>query len=87
MYATHRLMVIYTYAKYGKPMSNKKMYGQDTNLHRQTDRETDGQTDRQSNSYIPPWTSFMGGIIRYNAHNPQHTCKSPTGHRIKETKG
>ena len=24
--------------------------------------KTDGRTDRQSDSYIPPWTLFMGGI-------------------------
>ena len=56
--------------------TKKGMGRPDTNLHRQTDRETDGQTDRQSDSYIPPWTSFKGGIIRYNAHIPQHTCRA-----------
>jgi hypothetical protein len=27
------------------------------------DRRTDRQTDRQANSYIPPQTMFVGGII------------------------
>ena len=59
MYATHRLMVIHPCAKYGKPMSNhKKVMGRKRIC---TDRRTD--TDRQSDSYIPPWTSFAGGII------------------------
>ena len=41
---THCLMVIHTCAKYGKPMSNQKSFGPDTNLHRQTDRQTDRAT-------------------------------------------
>ena len=50
MYLSHLLMVINSFAKYGKPMSNQKSYGPDTILQRQTDR----QTDRESDSYIPP---------------------------------
>ena len=61
LYATHRLMVIHPCVIYRKPMSNQiKSYGPEMNLHR--------QTDRQSDSYIPPWTSFTGGIIRLIAH-------------------
>ena len=61
LFATHRLMVIHPCAKYRKPMSNQiKSYGPETNLHR--------QTDTQSDSYIPSWTSFTGGIIRLIAH-------------------
>ena len=60
MYATHHLMVIHPCAKYGKPMSNhKKVIGR-TRIC--TGRRTDRQTYRQSDSYIPPWTSFAGGI-------------------------
>ena len=33
MYATHPLMVIDTYAKYGKPMSNKKIVKARTQKH------------------------------------------------------
>ena len=51
MYATHRLMVIHSCVKYGKPMSNpKKSYRPNTNLHTQTDTQTDGQTDRQTDT-------------------------------------
>ena len=54
MYATHRLMVIHSCVKYGKPMSNqKKSYRPDTNLHRQTDIQTDGQTERHTDRVIP----------------------------------
>ena len=38
-----------------------KSYGPNTNLHRQTNRQTDRQTD--SDSYIPPRTLFVGGMI------------------------
>ena len=61
MYATHRLMVIHPYAKYGKPMSNHKKVMGRTGIC--TDRRTDGRMDRQTDSYIPPWTLFPGGII------------------------
>ena len=69
MFATHRLMVIHPCAKYGKPMSNhKKVMGRtrictEGRTDRRTDRRT--QTDRQSDFYIPPWTSFAGGIINW----------------------
>ena len=43
MYATHRLMVIYPCAKYGKPMSNHKKVMGRTRIC--TDRRTDGQTE------------------------------------------
>ena len=56
MYATHRLMVIHPCVKYGKPMSNHKKVMGRTRIF------TDGRTDRQSDFYIPPWTSFSGGI-------------------------
>ena len=36
-------------------------------LDRQTDGQTDRQTDRQGDSYIPPQTSFAGGIMTSNA--------------------
>ena len=35
----------------------------DRRTDEQTDRRTDRQTDRQGDSYIPPQTSFAGGII------------------------
>ena len=54
MYATHRLMVIHPCAKYGKPVSNQiKVMGW-----------TRICTVRQSDSCIPPWTLFTGGIIK-----------------------
>ena len=60
MYATHHLMVIHPCAKYGKPMSNHKKVMGRTRIC--TGRRTDRQTYGQSDSYIPPWTSFAGGI-------------------------
>ena len=54
MYLTHPLTVMDSCDKYGKPMSKQK------NARGQTWICT--QTDRQSDSYIPLWTSFMGGI-------------------------
>ena len=59
--ARHHLMVIHPCAKYGKPMSNHKKVMGRTRIC--TDRRTDKQMDRQSDSYIPPWTSFAGGIL------------------------
>ena len=54
MCETHRLIVIHPYAKYGKPMSNRKSYGLNMNLHEQTDRWKD------SDSYIPPELRSLG---------------------------
>ena len=61
MYATHPVMVIDPGAIYGKPMSKqKKVMGRILICtDRQTDRRTDGQTYRQSDSYLPPLTSFL----------------------------
>ena len=48
---------------------NKKSYGQDTNLHRQTDRQTDGQIDRRRTERWTEWFLYNplnfvhGGII------------------------
>ena len=79
MYATHHLMVLHPCGKYGKPVSNhKKVMGRtrictdrrtDRQTDRWTDRQIDRQTDRQSDFYIPPWTSFLGGIIKIQYYN------------------
>ena len=62
MCTTHRLMVTYPCVKYSKPMSNQiKVMGR-TRIC--TDRRRDRQTNRQSDSYIPPWTSFTGVIMK-----------------------
>ena len=60
MYLTHPLMVIYPCAKYGKPMSNKKMLwaGHES---AQIDGQMDRQTDRQGDFYIPLLNFIHGG--------------------------
>ena len=58
MYAPHRLMVIHSCAKYGKPMSTKKKL-----WAKHEPAQKDGQTDRQKEWFLyTPWTSFTGGI-------------------------
>ena len=52
MNATHRLMVIHPWAKYGKPMSNQnKLWAGHESAQR--DRQTDRQTNRVISIYLP----------------------------------
>ena len=81
MCATQCFVVIHQCAKYGKPMSNQKCYGPDTNLH--TDRRMNRQTekDRQTEwvQFIPLNFVHRGGrdnktssIYDYNMAKPLH---------------
>ena len=64
-HATHPLMLLIIFTKYGKNPSwtvdatgrTRKVNGQTDG---QTDGRTDGQTDRQGESNIPPLTSLRG---------------------------
>ena len=73
MYATLRLKVIHPCVKYGKPMSSQKKLwtgNESAQTGGQTDRRKERQTDGQSDYYIPPWISFMGGIIMFITLQP-----------------
>ena len=61
MYATHRLMVIHPFAKYGKPMSNHKQVMGRTRIC--TDRRTDRRTFRVIPIY--PLNFVRGGYKKY----------------------
>ena len=62
-------MVIHPCAKYGKPMSKqKKRYGTDKNLQRQTDRQTDRETVIAI--YPLPRNFAYGGIIMTYTSTP-----------------